>query len=51
MKTLDEIGNTIDRMTSTYSDYMKAASLNSTTFEGEEEELLRIQESYRESFR
>ncbi|KAL3913767.1 MAG: hypothetical protein SGILL_006363, partial [Bacillariaceae sp.] len=50
-QTLDEISNVLDRISSSYMDYIKAAQLNSTTFEGDHDELLRIQDSYREQFR
>ena len=50
-QTLDEIANVIDRISSSYEDFVDVAQLNSTTFNGTQEELSRIQESYRESFR
>lgn len=50
-QTLDEIANTLDRMSSSYMDFVDVAQLNATTFNGTEAELGRIQESYRDQFR
>jgi len=50
-QTLDEIGNILDRISSSYQAYVTSAQLNSTSFEGKPEESRRLQASYRESFR